>query len=106
MKNRTNQITIVYILISILLAIVSHKVIIKYISPESLPLINFIKDILFILGSGIILKYLLYKNDIQNSDVVEKLKKTNDEIKESNERYDIVSKATSDTIWDWKIQED
>jgi hypothetical protein len=26
--------------------------------------------------------------------------------KESNERYDIVAKATSDTIWDWKIQED
>lgn len=106
MKNRTNQITIVYILISILLAIVSHKMINKYISPESLPLINFIKDILFILASGIILKYLLCKNDIQNSDVFEKLKKTNDEIKESNERYDIVSKATSDTIWDWKIQED
>jgi PAS domain S-box-containing protein len=80
--------------------------IIKYISPESLPFINFIKDFLFILASGIILKYLLYKNDIQNSDVFEKLKKTNDEIKESNERYDIVSKATSDTIWDWKIQED
>lgn len=106
MKNRTNQITIVYILIFLLLAIISHKLIIKYISPESLPFINFIKDILFILGSGIILKYLLYKNDIQNSDVFEKLKKTNEEIKESNERYDIVSKATSDTIWDWKIQED
>jgi hypothetical protein len=31
--------------------------------------------------------------------------KNNDEIKESNERYDIVAKATSDTI-QWKIQED
>ena len=106
MKNRTNQITIIYILISLLLATISHKMIIKYISPQSLPIANFIKDIIFILGSGIILKYLLYKNDIQNSKVFEKLKKTNDEIKESNERYDIVSKATSDTIWDWKIQED
>lgn len=106
MKNRTNQITIIYILISLLLASISHKMIIKYISRESLPIANFIKDIIFILGSGIILKYLLYKNDIQNSKVFEKLKKTNDEIKESNERYDIVSKATSDTIWDWKIQED
>ncbi len=106
MKNRTNQITIIYILISLLMATISHKMIIKYISPQSLPIANFIKDIIFILGSGIILKYLLYKNDIQNSKVFEKLKKTNDEIKESNERYDIVSKATSDTIWDWKIQED
>ncbi|HSN47203.1 MAG TPA: PAS domain-containing protein [Flavobacterium sp.] len=106
MKNRTNQITIVYILMSMLLAIISHKVIIKYVSPDSVPLVNFIKDILFILASGIILKYLLYKNAIQNSDVFEKLQRTNDEIKESNERYDIVSKATSDTIWDWKIQQD
>ena len=106
MKNRTNQITIIYILISLLMATISHKMIIKYISPQSLPIASFIKDIIFILGSGIILKYLLYKNDIQNSKVFEKLKKTNDEIKESNERYDIVSKATSDTIWDWKIQED
>jgi hypothetical protein len=32
-------------------------------------------------------------------------KKTKNEIKESNEN-DIVAKATSDTIWDWKIQED
>jgi hypothetical protein len=35
-----------------------------------------------------------------------KTQENNDEIKESNERYDIVAKATSDTIWDWKIQED
>ena len=48
----------------------------------------------------------MYKNDIKNSEIYKKLKNTNDEIKESNERYDIVSKATSDTIWDWKIQED
>ena len=37
---------------------------------------------------------------------IDTLKRTDDEIKESNERYDIVAKATSDTIWDWKIQED
>jgi PAS domain S-box-containing protein len=106
MKNKTNQITIFYILIFVLLAIFSHNLIIKYVSPESIPLISFLKDILFISASGIILKYLLYQSDTQNSDVFEKFKKTNDEIKESNDRYDIVSKATSDTIWDWKIQED
>ena len=35
-----------------------------------------------------------------------KLEDTIKEIKESNDKYDIVAKATSDTIWDWKIQED
>ncbi|NBL64148.1 PAS domain S-box protein [Flavobacterium sp. NST-5] len=29
-----------------------------------------------------------------------------EELKQAKDRYDIVAKATSDTIWDWKIQED
>ncbi|HMI07171.1 MAG TPA: PAS domain-containing protein, partial [Flavobacterium sp.] len=59
-----------------------------------------------IMISGTIFNYTISKNNIRNYKVFEKLKKNNDEIKESNERYDIVAKATSDTIWDWKIQED
>jgi len=105
MKNKTNQITIIYILASILLAVIYREVI-KHILPINHHSFSFINDLLFILISGIILKYVLYKNDIKNSEIFKKLKNTNNEIKESNERYDIVSKATSDTIWDWKIQED
>ena len=105
MKNKTTQITIVYILVSIVLA-VTYREVLKYIQPLYHHSFSFINDILFILISGIILRYVLYKNDIKNSEIYKKLKNTNTEIKESNERYDIVSKATSDTIWDWKIQED
>ena len=104
MKNKTNQITIIYILASIFLAI-TYREVLKHVSIDHSS-ISFINDILFILVSGILLKYVLYKNDIKNSEIYKKLKNTNNEIKESNERYDIVSKATSDTIWDWKIQED
>ncbi|WP_293890834.1 PAS domain S-box protein [Flavobacterium sp.] len=43
---------------------------------------------------------------MKNKSVFEKLHLTNIEIKESNERYDIVAKATSDTIWDWKMKND
>ncbi|WP_395050053.1 PAS domain S-box protein [Flavobacterium sp.] len=105
MKNKTNQITIVYILVSIFLAI-TYREVLKNILPAYHHSFSFINDILFIFISGIILKYVLYKNDIKNSEIFKKLQHTNNEIKESNERYDIVSKATSDTIWDWKIQED
>lgn len=105
MKNKTNQITIIYVLVSIFLAVIYREVS-KNILPSNHHSFSFINDILFILVSGIILKYVLYKNDIKNSEIFKKLKNTNNEIKESNERYDIVSKATSDTIWDWKIQED
>ncbi len=38
-------------------------------------------------------------------DVTEK-KKIEQELKKSNERYDYVTKATSDAIWDWDIQTD
>ena len=106
MKNRTLKTTIIYILLSILLAIILHFLFQKYI-----PLLQFsnyilIKDFLFISLSGIILKTILNKNDIENSTVFQRLNDTNDEIKESNNRYNIVAKATSDTIWDWKIEED
>ena len=67
---------------------------------------NLIKDVIFILFVGLLFQYILYKNEKRNSRILEKIKSNNNEIKESNEKYDIVSKATSDTIWDWKIQED
>lgn len=108
MKNKANKITLLYILFSILLAVVGYYVLNKFHTTEDKVLLDysFIKDLFFIVISGIIFKIVLTKNDIRNSLIFEKLKETNEEIKDSNERYDIVAKATSDTIWDWKIQED
>ena len=110
MKNKTNQISIIYILISLFVAIISHKLLQKHTSTSNYTsdfyFFNFIKDIVFIVLSGLLFRYILSKNDKKNISIFKKLKKTNDEIKESNEKYDIVAKATSDTIWDWKIQED
>ncbi|SHM51506.1 PAS domain-containing sensor histidine kinase [Flavobacterium xanthum] len=106
MKSKTNQVIIIYILISMFVAIVIHKLLLQYISNENLPFFTFTKDLLFVLFTGLIFKLILSKNDNRNVAIFEKLKNTNDEIKESNEKYNIVAKATSDTIWDWKIQED
>ncbi|WP_231557095.1 PAS domain-containing sensor histidine kinase [Flavobacterium sp. AED] len=88
------------------MAIICHKLLQKYTHDTNYQYYNFIKDLLFISLTGIAYKYILSKNDNRNIAIFEKLKNTNDEIKESNEKYDIVAKATSDTIWDWKIQED
>ncbi|NBU81088.1 MAG: PAS domain S-box protein, partial [Flavobacteriaceae bacterium] len=73
---------------------------------ETLLKYSFTKDLIYIIFSGLILKFVLYQNEIRNKSVFKKLQLTNIEIKESNERYDIVAKATSDTIWDWKIEDD
>lgn len=106
MKSKTNQVIIIYILIAMLVALGSYKIALEYISNENLRFYTFGKDILFVVSTAIIFKLILSKNDDRNIAIFEKLKNTNDEIKESNEKYDIVAKATSDTIWDWNIQED
>ena len=108
MKNKANKITFLYILFSIILTIVGYYILDKFHTTNDLEFLNFsfLKDVVFIVFSGIVFKIVLTKNDKRNSLIFERLKANNEEIKESNERYDIVAKATSDTIWDWKIQED
>ena len=109
MKNNSNKITIIYVLILMFMAIIGHKLFVFYFpysTNETLFKYSFTKDLIYIIFSGLILKFILYQNEIKNKSVFKKLKVTNIEIKESNERYDIVAKATSDTIWDWKIEDD
>ena len=109
MKNNSNKITLTYLLILTFVALVGHKVLLNYTlnsSAENIIQYSYFKDLALILFSGVVFKFILYRNDLKNGSVFEKLKESNNEIKESNERYDIVAKATSDTIWDWKIEDD
>ncbi|MCV2483722.1 PAS domain-containing sensor histidine kinase [Flavobacterium sp. SH_e] len=88
------------------MAVICHKLLIAYFSSSEYLYLSLLKDIVFILITGLIFRFILAKNEKRSITIFEKLNKTNKEIKESNEKYDIVAKATSDTIWDWKIQED
>jgi len=107
MKNNSNKITLIYVLILMFVAFVGHQFFLDYTkNSENTSLYLYIRDFIFILISGIILKFILLHNEKNNKSVFEKLQITNNEILESNERYDIVAKATSDTIWDWKIEDD
>ncbi len=90
-------------------AVLGHKLFANYFlehANKSQLGYSYLKDILYIVFSGILLKIILHQNEIRNKSIFEKLQHTNIEIKESNERYDIVAKATSDTIWDWKMDDD
>ncbi|REH01160.1 PAS domain-containing sensor histidine kinase [Flavobacterium aquicola] len=106
MKNKTNQITLTYIIAALFIAIISYKLAKHYSSYLNAYNFGFIKDILFIITTGLLFRYVLHKNYKRNTETYKKLKQTNEKLKESNEKYDIVAKATSDTIWDWKIPED
>ncbi|WP_246074212.1 PAS domain-containing sensor histidine kinase [Flavobacterium daemonense] len=88
------------------MAILCHKILTTYFTDVKYFYLFFLKDIFFILTTALFFKFIVSKNEKKNVTVFKKLKETNEEIKESNEKYDIVAKATSDTIWDWKIQED
>nr|WP_315156658.1 PAS domain-containing protein [uncultured Flavobacterium sp.] len=106
MKNRANQTTLTYILIALFIAIISYKFAKQYSSSLNPYTFGFIKDIFFIITTGLLFRYILYKNSKRYTEIYKSLKQTNVKLKESNEKYDIVAKATSDTIWDWKIPED
>jgi len=104
MKNNFYNIIIVYFTISLLLAVTSHYYIVNNIVSTNQSLYYFSLLLLFVLASPILLIYILNLNNKKHKDSLESLEKTNDELYKSNERYDIVAKATSDTIWDWDIK--
>jgi PAS domain S-box-containing protein len=106
MKNKANQITLTYTLSALFIAIISCKLAKRYSPYIDCYNFSFAKDILFIIITGLLFRYILSKNGKRNTEIYNDLKQTNDKLKESKEKYDIVAKATSDTIWDWKIQED
>lgn len=105
MKNKVNKISLLFIIFLMFLAVVSHKLL-AFTPIENSENFHLIITLIIILISGTIFNYTISKNNIRNNKIFEKLRKNNEGMKESNERYDIVAKATSDTIWDWKIQED
>ena len=106
MKSKTNKITLIFILISVFLAFVCHKLILIYSLPENAIHINFYVDLGFVLLAGFSLKYILTNSQNKNNLFIERLNNKKEELELAKEKYDIVAKATSDTIWDWRIQED
>lgn len=107
MKNNSNKITLIYFVILITTGFLAQKILTDYFPSlaENAAFAN-TKDLILIILSVFLFRYFLYVNEKYNKTVLDKLKKSNQDIIESKERYDIVAKATSDTIWDWKIDND
>jgi PAS domain S-box-containing protein len=108
MKNISNKTIHLYIVILIIVAIIGNRLLLMFSENEpveSILLFSYIKDIIIILISIIAFKFVLHRNEVENHSFVEKISTVNNEIKDSKERYDIVAKATSDTIWDWKLDD-
>lgn len=104
MKNKSNKIILTYFLFSLVLILISQYTFTKNIDNKLQPYMYFVILVLFVLISSFILKRLLDNKEKEYNSNLKNLLKSNKELFKSNERYDIVTKATSDTIWDWDIK--
>jgi hypothetical protein len=101
MKSKTNQLNIIYHY-SRLLGYRFFKLSLKYFLIADYP---YFLETLFLSFLLVLLLGISYPLTITETRVILKTQEKwrNQGVKW---RYDIVAKATSDTIWDWKIQED
>ncbi len=103
MKNKNNKALFIYIFISLLVIVLLNFTLLELAIS---PVFYLIKDVLFVLISSLILKIIITNKENRHHKVFKRLVDTNTKIKKINERYDVVSKATSDVIRDWRILED
>lgn len=104
MKSFFYKSIVIYFLIVLILALLSHYYIVNFISANNQLSYSLYFCIIIIICSPIVLITITKLNNKKNNDSITNLKRINKELYESNERYDIVAKATSDTIWDWDIK--
>ena len=77
MKSNSNKITFTYVLILLIVAVISHKIVSNYSSvsnTETLLKYSYLKDLILILFSSFVFKYILYRNDKKNKSIFKKLK--------------------------------
>jgi PAS domain S-box-containing protein len=104
MKNKSNKIILTYFLIVLTLVFTSQYFLLHNYLPKHLFYLGFLITFLVISTSTLFFGYLISKNFKYVTKHLNKLEAKNEELFKSNERYDIVAKATSDTIWDWDIK--
>src|SRR5262245_29470259 len=104
MKSQSTKIAVIYSGSLLILTIISQILLTTGQNTSSSPTNAII--LLTIILSAIFIKIVLDKVEKKYKDLFERLQFINKEIKESKDKYDIVAKATSDTIWEWKIEED
>jgi PAS domain S-box-containing protein len=106
MKSNTNKAILFYSLATLIIVVTYHTMAQHFVNEQSISTYGYTKDIIFVIITSLFLKIILSKNDEISTRNFNTQKKINEAIRESNDKYDIVAKATSDTIWDWKLEED
>ncbi len=103
MKIKSNNI-IIYFLILFLLVLTNQYFALKNIGPQNQQFYLFFSNIFLLILALVVIKYVLSKQHKQTSSYINELIKKNEALFKSNEKFDLASKATNDTIWDWDIK--
>lgn len=109
MKKFSSQIIIFSLIALVLISLLGNVFINGQLENSTKDVIQryfIIKDVVIIVAYVFFTKYALNQIHSRYSDTFAKFKKNNSEITEAKERYDVVAKATSNTIWDWQIESD
>ncbi|MEC4003894.1 PAS domain-containing protein [Flavobacterium sp. SUN052] len=104
MKKNIYNLIVIYFISTLLLALFGHYYIVNFTPIKDYNYYSIVLILFFVVTAPLFFAYLIYKSNKKSKSDIERLKKINEELYKSNERYDIVAKATSDTIWDWDIK--
>ncbi len=100
MKNNHNKTFFIYFLVILILVFSSQILFIKFHFVNNILVITLVSSIIIALIAFLFFKIAINKN----KEYINNLEIEFEELTKSNERYDIVAKATSDTIWDWDLK--
>lgn len=100
MKKNYNKTFFIYFLVILILVFSSQIFFIKFHIGDNIIVLTLISSLLIALIAFLFFKIAINKNN----EYINNLEIEFEELTKSNERYDIVAKATSDTIWDWDLK--
>ena len=100
MKKNYNKTFFIYFLVILILVFSSQIFFIKFHIVDNIIVLTLISSLLIALIAFLFFKIAINKNN----EYINNLEIEFEELTKSNERYDIVAKATSDTIWDWDLK--
>lgn len=103
MKNNYNTVLIAYFLTTLILVAASLVVIPQYNFSDRSIVYKIVISAFIATLLTFLFHYFTKLNNNKNSSHLSLIEQKYADLEASNERYDIVSKATSDTIWDWNI---
>lgn len=104
MLKTSKKIIAIYLTVGILWILVSDRSF-EYLGiGDDSQIFQTIKGIGFILISGICFWYMLHKYEEKNEKYLARLKNITEDLRHSNERYTVVTKATNNIIWDYDFK--